>query len=100
MKQETKDLITAVGSTALTVGTSTMLGWAAGWGSIALANAVFKDGLTRGQLKLFGSVICVGSVGVGYLVAQDTYPKFVGLIQDVLDVFPTDPKEVNNADTE
>lgn len=99
MKQETKDLITAVGSTAFTVGTSTMLGWAAGWGSIALANAVFKDGLTRGQLKLFGSVICVGSVGVGYLVAQDTYPTDPSLLDLFKMYWMYFRKEVNDADT-
>lgn len=98
MKKETKDTIVFASSMAFTLGTSVMAGWAAGWGAIALANTVFKEGLKRSELNLLGSVVTIGSVGVGYLVAQETYPKFVGFMEDVMDIFPTDPKEVKDAE--
>lgn len=96
MKKETKDNIVFVGSTMLTVGTSCMLGWMAGWGTTALVNHVFSDGLTRGQLKVFSAVTFLGSAGVALATADTLYPKFTGYLQDVIDVFPTDPKEVKN----
>ena len=98
MKKETKDNIVFATSMVFTVSTSVMAGWAAGWGAIALADLVFKEGLKRSEATALGSIITVGSVGVGYLVAQETYPKFVGFMQDVMDIFPTDPKEVKDAE--
>ena len=98
MKKEMKDNIVFVGSTMLTVGTSCMLGWMAGWGTTALANHVFSDGLTRGQLKVFSAVTFLGSVGVALATADTLYPKFTGYLQDVMDVFPTGPKEVKNVE--
>ena len=99
MKQKTKDIIVGVSSTALTIGVSTMAGWAAGAGTFKLMNDLMVGGMTRGQLKLYTGVITVGSIGVGYLVADSVYPKLTGFMQDVMDVFPTEPKEVNDADT-
>ena len=99
MKQKTKDIIVGVSSTALTIGVSTMAGWAAGAGTFNLMEGLFAGGITKSQLKLYTGVITVGSIGVGYLVADSVYPKLTGFMQDVLDVFPTDPKEVEDADT-
>ena len=95
MKKETKDAIIVVGSTILTVGTSTLIGWMTGWGACALVNHVFKDGLTKSQLKGFGTITTIGSVGVSLVTAEKTLPKFTGIMQDIVDIFPTDAKEVN-----
>ena len=95
MKKETKDVIIAVGSTVLTIGTSTLIGWMTGWGACALAHYVFKDGLTKGQFNVFGTITGIGSVGVSLATAEKTLPKFTGIMQDIVDIFPTDPKEVN-----
>ena len=97
MKKETKDNIVFVGSTMLTIGTSCMLGWMAGWGATALVNHVFSEGLTRGQLKAFSAVTFLGSAGVALATADTLYPKFTGYLQDVMDVFPT-TKEVKDAE--
>ena len=70
MKQKTKDIIVGLSSTALTIGVSTMAGWAAGAGTFKLMNDLMVGGMTRGQLKLYTGVITVGSIGVGYLVAD------------------------------
>ena len=83
----------------MTIGVSTMAGWAAGAGTFKLMEGLFAGGITRSQLKLYTGVITVGSIGVGYLVADSVYPKLTGFMQDVMDVFPTEPKEVNDADT-
>ena len=94
MKKETKDVIIAVGSTVLTVGTSTLIGWMAGWGAVSLVNHVFTDGLTKGQLKGFGAITTIGSIGVSLATAEKALPKFTGIMQNIVDIFPTDPKEV------
>ena len=98
MKKETKDRIVFVSSMAFTLGTSVMAGWTAGWGAIALCNHVFKEGIKKSEAAGLGAVITIGSTGVGYLVAQETYPRFVGFMEDVMDIFPTDPKEVKSDD--
>ena len=98
MKKETKDVLAFAGATVFTVGTSVMAGWAAGWSVCTLANLALRDGIKKSEAALYGTVITVGSVGVGYLVYQEVYPKFVGFMQDVLDIFPTDPKEVKDAE--
>lgn len=98
MKKETKDAIVFTSSMVFTVATSVMAGWTAGWGAMALANLVFKEGFKKSEATILGSVITVGSVGVGYLVAQETYPKFIGFMEDVMDIFPTEPKEVKDAE--
>ena len=95
MKRETKDNIVFVGSAMLTVGTSCMLGWMAGWGATAFVNHVFSEGLTKSQLKTFAAVTLLGSTGVALATADTLYPKFTGYLQDVLDVFPT-TEEVKN----
>ena len=94
MKKETKDVVIAIGSTVLTIGTSTLIGWMTGWGACALVNHVFKDGLTRSQLKGFGAITTIGSVGVSLVTAEKTLPKFTGIMEDIVDIFQTDPKEV------
>ena len=96
MKKETKDDIVFAGSMVLTMGTSAMLGLMAGWGATALVNVVFPDGLTKGQLKLFGAIVGVGSGGVTLAACDALYPKFTGYLQDVMDIFPTD-KEAKDA---
>ena len=98
MKKETKDNIVFVGSMLLTAGTSCMIGWMAGWGATALINHVFSDGLTRGQLKVFSAVTFLGSAGVALATADTLYPKFTGYLQDVMDIFPTGPKEVKDVE--
>ena len=97
MKKETKDVIVFTGSMIFTVSTSVMAGWTAGWGAIALANAVFKEGVKKSEAAVLGSVITAGSVGVGYLVAQETFPRFTCFMQEVMDIFPT-TKEVKDAE--
>lgn len=100
MKEKTKRVLKAVGVQTLTIGTATLACYASGMGMVALVNHVFKDGLTKPQLKLFGAVTLTGSLGVGYLVAYESFPKFEGMISEVLDIFPTDPdvREVNDAE--
>ena len=94
MKKKTKDDLVGIGAMVLTVGTSTLVGWMAGWGAVSLVNHVFADGLTKGQLKLFGAVTTIGGVGLSLAVADEAFPKFTGIMQDIMDIFPTEPKEV------
>ena len=100
MKEKTKRMLRTVGVDVLTIGTATLASYASGMGMVALANHVFKDGFTKPQLKLFEAVTITGSLGVGYLVAYESLPKFEGMISEILDIFPTDPdvKEVNDAE--
>jgi hypothetical protein len=85
MKKETKDEIALVSSLVLTAGTSVLLGSIAGWGATALISKVFPDGITRGQLKMFGAIVGVGSAGVALYTAETVYPVFHGYFQDVVD---------------
>ena len=85
MKKETKDEIALVSSLVLTAGTSMLLGTIAGWSATALINHVFPDGITRGQLKLFGAMVGIGSAGVALYTAETVYPIFHGYFQDVMD---------------
>lgn len=85
MKKETKDEIALVSSLVLTAGTSVLLGSIAGWGATALISKVFPDGITRGQLKLFGAIVGVGSAGVSLYTAETVYPVFHEYFQDVMD---------------
>ena len=79
MKQETKKLVS----------------YMAGMGTIALVNTVFKEGLTKSQLKLFEGVTLTGSLGLGWLTCYETMPKFEGILSEIVDIFPT-TKEVSN----
>lgn len=93
MKQETKRKIVDVGTIVLTVGTGTLVSYMAGMGTIALVNHVFKEGLTKSQLKLFEGVTLTGSLGLGWLTCYETMPKFEGILSEIIDIFPT-TKEV------
>lgn len=99
MKKETKDEIALVSSLVLTAGTSMLLGSIAGWGATALISKVFPDGITRGQLKLFGAMVGVGSAGVALYTAETVYPVFHGYFQDVMDTLEhKDNREASNND--
>jgi hypothetical protein len=95
MKQETKNKIVNVGSIVLTVGTGTLVSYVAGMGTIALVNTVFKEGLTKSQLRLFEGVTLTGSLGLGWLTCYETLPKFEGMLSEIMDIFPT-TKEVSD----
>ena len=98
MKQETKRKLIDAGTIALTVGTGTLAGYIAGMGTVALVNTVFKEGITKGQAKLFGAVTLTGALGMGWLTCYETYPKFEGSMPEIMDIFPT-TKEVQDADS-
>ncbi len=98
MKRETKEVIVGVGSMVMSCGTSVLLGWIAGWGATALVNHVFPDGLTRAQVKLLSTVTCAGASGIAFLTYNKMYPEVAGYLEDVMDLFPTDAKEVNDAE--
>lgn len=87
MKKETKDEIALVSSLVLTAGTSMLLGSIAGWTATTLVNLVFPDGITKGQLKLFGAMVGIGSAGVALYTAETVYPVFHGYFQEVMDTF-------------
>ena len=98
MKRETKEVIVGVGSMVMSCGTSVLLGWIAGWGATALVNHVFPDGLTRAQIKLLTTVTCAGASGIAFLTYNEMYPKVAGYLEDVMDLFSTDPKEVKDVE--
>ena len=95
MKRETKDKLVGVGTIVLTVGTGTLVSYVAGMGTLALVNHVFKDGLTKSQLRLFEGVTLTGSLGLGWLTCYETMPKFEGIMSEIIDIFPT-TKEVKD----
>ena len=99
MRQEVKDRIANSTSIALTLGTSAMLGLGAGFGAATLANYAFGGTLTRGQMKMLGAIVTVGSIGIGWSTVKVLQPKFEGICKDIIDIFPTTGmKEVNNAE--
>lgn len=98
MKAKTKQTIVEVGSFAITICASAMLGWAAGFGTTAIINAVAKDGVSKGAAKFFGTVICLGSVGIAWTAIDPIYTQVRGRMEDVMDIFPTDAKEVKSDD--
>lgn len=98
MKEKTKKAIVEVGSFAITTCTSAMLGWAAGFGTTAIINAVAKDGVSKGAAKFFDTVICLGSIGVAWTAIDPVYTQVRGRLEDVMDIFPTDAKEVKSDD--
>ena len=98
MKKETKDKIIGIGAGILTVGTSSLLALMTEAGAVALINHVFKDGLTKGQARLFCTIITVGGVGIGMRATDILFDKYIGQLEDIMDIFPTDPKEVKDAE--
>lgn len=98
MKQETKDTIVVVGSTMLTLGTSLLVETAVGYGTVAVLNHVMEGAWTKGQVRMFQGIVGLGSIGVAGLVAYETFPKFNGIMNDIVSMFPTDPKEVTDAE--
>ena len=98
MKQETKDTVVAVGSAMLTLGTSLLVETAVGYGTVAVLNHVMEGAWTKGQVRMFQGIISLGCAGVAGLVAYETFPKFQGIMDDIVSMFPTDPKEVKDAE--
>lgn len=101
MKKETKDKIVGIGAGILTVGTSSLLALTAEAGAVALVNHVFKDGLTKGQARFFGAIITVGGMGIGMRATDILFDRYIGQLEDLMDIFPTDPidpKEVESDD--
>lgn len=95
MTEKTKDTIVNVGTLVLTVGTSCLVETIAGYGTVALLNHVIGDNWTRAQVRFFTGMTVTGMVGMGLLTANKVYPEYMGMMQDLMDIFPTDPKEVN-----
>ena len=95
MKQETKELIAFGAALATTLATGSLVGLMAGWGATALANHVFPEGMSAGQARILNKVLGVGTWGISMVVAMETLPKFNGYFKEVLDIFPTTPKEVS-----
>lgn len=95
MKKETKEVVAFAAAFGTTLATGSLVGLMAGWGATALVNHAFEGGLTKGQVKLLETVIGVGSWGISITVANELFPKFHSNFKDILDIFPTDPKEVN-----
>ena len=98
MKQETKEVVAFTAAVATTLATGSLVGLMAGWGATALANHVFPEGLSVGRAKILNKIIGVGTWGVSMAVAMETLPKFNGYFKEVLDIFPTTPKEVKSDD--
>lgn len=95
MKKETKEIVAFSAALATTLATGSMVGLMAGWGATALANHVFPEGMSAGQARVLNKVLGVGTWGISMAVAMETLPKFHGYFKEVLDIFPTDAKEVN-----
>lgn len=93
MKEKTKDNVVGVGATVLTIGTSSLVSLLAGYGGIALVNHLFKGQLSRGAGAMLGGIILTGSIGVGMLTTEKVFDQYVGIMQDIMDKFPT-TKEV------
>lgn len=94
MKKETKELIAFGAALGTTLATGSLVGLMAGWGATALANHVFPDGMAPAQARVLNKVLGVGAWGISMVVAMETLPKFHGYFNEILDIFPTDPKEV------
>lgn len=95
MKQKTKDMITDIGTAVLTIGTSCLVETLVGYGTVAVLNHVIGDNWTKGSIKAFQGIVFTGSIGVAALTASVTYDKFNKTMQELMDLFPTDIKEVN-----
>lgn len=95
MKQKTKDRIVDVGSVVLTVGTACMVETLAGYGTVALLNHVLKDTWTKGQIKFFQGIVCTGCMGVAALTVKKTHDEFIGMMQELMDTFPTDKEDTD-----
>lgn len=93
MTQKTKRTIVDVGSTILTLGTSAMIELLVGGGTVAILNRLFGETMTKGQAKILSGIVFTGSVGVAALTASEVHPKLVGIMQDTMDLFPTDKEE-------
>lgn len=96
MKKETKEIVAFGAALATTLATGSMVGLMAGWGATALANHVFPEGMSAGQARILNKVLGVGTWGISIAVCIETLPKFNGYFKEVLDIFPTTPKEASD----
>ena len=98
MKAKTKKAIVEISSFAIATSTSVMLGWAACGGTTLILNSLFKDGVSRNTAKFLGTVCTLGGIGVAWTTMEPIYNGVRGRMEDVMDVFPTDPevKEVKD----
>lgn len=95
MKEKTKDMIVEIGGAVLTLGTSLLAETVVGYGTVALLNHVFKGTWTKAQIKAFSSIVFTGSVGVAALTAKKTHDEFIGMMQELMDTFPTDKEDTD-----
>ena len=93
MKAKTKDMIVDAGSIVLTVGTACLVETIAGYGAVSLLNHVFGGTWTKAQLSFYRGIVIAGSAGVAALTAHKTHDDFVNMMQDLVDMFPTDKEE-------
>jgi len=100
MKAKTKKAIVEIGSFTIATSTSVMLGWAACGGTALILNSMFKDGVSKGAAKFFETVCTLGGIGIAWTAIDPVYTQVRGRLEDVMDVFPTDPevKEVHDND--
>ena len=98
MKAKTKQAIVEVGSFVITTSTCAMLGWAASGGTVLVLNSLFENGVSKGAAKFFGTVCTLGGVGIAWTAIDPIYTQVRGRLEDVMDIFPTDAKEVKSDD--
>lgn len=98
MKAKTKEFIVDVGSFVVTTSTCAMLGWAASGGTALILNSMFKDGVSKGAAKFFETACTLGGIGIAWTAIDPVYTQVRGRLEDVMDIFPTEPeiKEVQN----
>ena len=90
LTEKQKDNIELIGEAVLTIGTSCLVEYLVGGGSVLVINKLFEGrAMSKTQIKFLSAIAFTGSVGVGLLTAYETAPKFASMMREALSIIPT-----------
>ena len=90
LTEKQKDKIELIGEAILTIGTSCMIEYLVGGGTVLVINKLFEGvTMTKAQSRLLSALVFTGSFGVGALTAYETAPKFASMMREALSIIPT-----------